>query len=182
LNFTTTTEWDEALWERVEPVYDQAFPQEGRKSDAIIRRMFQRGIAQLHTASSGEAMIGMAITGIDRDIEALLIDYLAVRTDYRSKGLGGLFLNYIRNWAQTDAGCRGIFIEVEAEPGEANLRRIGFWERYGFHLTDYVHQYVWVPEPYRAMYCNFDPARPLPDDGRTLFRSITNFHQRAYLR
>lgn len=75
---------------------------------------------------------------------------------------------------------RGIIVEVEAEETPENLGRIRFWEACGFRLTDYVHPYIWVPEPYRAMALSFPYREPLPLDGRELFAGIIRFHERAY--
>lgn len=173
-------EWDESLWNEVEVIYEEAFPLEGKKSRDIIRRMFAKRMCQLHTLVSGAGIVGMALTGIDQKANALIIDYIAVRKDFRGKGLGRQLLELIKSWASSVAGCTGIIVEVESEPTEENLERIRFWERNGFHLTPYVHQYIWVPEPYQAMYLNFDESNPLPEDGKTLFRSITRFHEKAY--
>ncbi|MBO9606511.1 MAG: GNAT family N-acetyltransferase [Paenibacillaceae bacterium] len=182
MEYRVTAEWDEALWGEAERIYEQAFPRDGKKSRAIIRRMFERGLCRLHTASVGTAVVGMALTGIDRQANALLIDYIAMREDVRGSGNGGRLLDRIKQWAQTEAGCKGIIVEVEAEETEENVRRIRFWERNGFHATEYIHHYIWVPEPYRAMYVNFDERDGLPDDGKALFRCITRFHEQAYRR
>lgn len=182
MEYRVTGEWDEALWGEAERIYEQAFPLDGKKSRAIIRRMFERGLCQLHTFTDGKELVGMALTGVDRQENALLIDYIAVRENFRGSGKGRRFLDRIKQWAQTDEGCKGIIVEVEAEETEENARRIRFWERNGFHLTAYVHQYIWVPEPYRAMYMNFDGQDRLPEDGKALFRCITRFHEQAYRR
>ncbi|TMV47598.1 GNAT family N-acetyltransferase [Paenibacillus mesophilus] len=180
MEYIATDEWDETLWREAERIYNKAFPEHGRKSAEIIRRMFDKGMCTLHTAADRREMVAMALTGIDKQAEALLIDYIAVKEEARGKGYGRTFLSHIRDWAETEAHCRGIIVEVEAEPSEANRRRIRFWERCGFRLTDYVHHYIWVPEPYRAMYLNFHADNPLPGDGEALFRSITRFHRKAY--
>ncbi|MBE1442118.1 GNAT family N-acetyltransferase [Paenibacillus sp. OAS669] len=182
LDYQITDEWDEVLWSSVEPIYEQAFPIGGRKSRDIVRRMFSRKMCQLHTISRGSEFIGMALSGIDKQAGALLIDYLAIRSEVRGEGNGRCFLDRIKEWARTHAECKGIIVEVEAEPTEENQRRVQFWEANGFHLTDYVHQYIWVPEPYRAMYLNFNERDRLPEDGEQLFRSITRFHEKAYRR
>ncbi|CAG7646027.1 hypothetical protein PAESOLCIP111_05082 [Paenibacillus solanacearum] len=181
--YHVTDTWDEARWDAAEPIYEQSFPGDGKKNRGIIRRMFERGMCQLHTIAQGQETVGMALTGFDREADALIIDYLAVRQTMRGSGYGGYMLDRIKQWSRlTDAQCRGIIVEVESDQIEANRRRIRFWEANGFHLTDYIHQYIWVPEPYQAMYCNFDETSPLPKDGETLFRSITRFHERAYRR
>ncbi|MFK7695560.1 GNAT family N-acetyltransferase [Paenibacillus sp. HJGM_3] len=181
MNYYTTSVWQEAVWQQAEPIYNQAFPEHGRKPVAIIRRMFDRGLCQLHIASEPSGRpAAMALSGIDRAAQAVIIDYLAVLPDLRSQGYGTSLLNYIIDWAKKVPGCKGIVVEAEAEPTPANERRIYFWERNGFRLTDYVHHYIWVPEPYRALALSFREEDPLPVDGRLLFRTITRFHQRAY--
>ncbi|UVI29278.1 GNAT family N-acetyltransferase [Paenibacillus spongiae] len=182
LEYRITDEWDQARWNGAERIYEQAFPLDGKKSRDIIRRMFEKGMCQLHTIVQGSETIGMALTGVDHQASALLIDYLAVRQDVRGSGYGRLLLDRIKQWARTIAGCKGIIVEVESEPTEENSRRIHFWETNGFQLTAYVHQYIWVPEPYQAMYVNFDETNRLPEDGKILFRSITRFHEKAYRR
>ncbi|QYR20242.1 GNAT family N-acetyltransferase [Paenibacillus sp. sptzw28] len=180
--YRVTDEWDEARWTAAECIYEQAFPLHGRKSGDIIRGMFEKRMCQLHTISQGSEIVGMALTGIDHRAEALIIDYIAVRKDVRGTGHGRHLLDLIKQWAQTVAECKGIIVEVESEPTVENRQRIHFWETNGFHLTAYVHQYIWVPEPYQAMYLNFDERNRLPEDGKILFRSITRFHQKAYHR
>ncbi len=182
MEYQITDEWDETRWITVEQIYEQAFPLDGKKSRDIIRRMFEKRMCQLHTIAQGSEIVGMALTGIDKQADALLIDYLAVRTDVRGRGYGRLLLDRIKQWTRTAAGCKGIIVEVESEPTEENSRRVHFWEMNGFHLTAYVHQYIWVPEPYQAMYLNFDEMDRLPEDGIMLFRSITRFHEKAYRR
>ncbi|WP_134685076.1 GNAT family N-acetyltransferase [Brevibacillus migulae] len=173
-------EWDEALWGEVEKIYEEAFPLEGKKSRTIIQRMFEKHMCQLHTIAKGSEIIGMALTGIDKKAGALIIDYLAVRKEARGSGNGRRLLDHIKEWARFHTECKGIIVEVEADPTEENRKRIHFWEANGFHLTDYVHSYIWVPEPYQAMYFHFDELDPLPEEGKILFRSITRFHEKAY--
>jgi GNAT superfamily N-acetyltransferase len=180
MEYQTTAEWDEALWLQAEHVYHEAFPEHGRKNRTIIRRMFERGICNLHLLTNGTEVIAMALTGVNKRAKALIVDYIAVRKDHRNKGYGRLFIDYIRTWAETTARCKGILIEVESEPTEENIGRIRFWEQTGFRLTEYVHHYIWVPEPYRAMYLNFHADSPFPDDGEILFSYITEFHKEAY--
>jgi GNAT superfamily N-acetyltransferase len=174
----TTTKWDEALWRKAELVYNEAFPEHGRKKPSIIRRMFERGLCTLHTWTEGNDVAAMALTAINAGV--LIIDYIAVRRDKRGQGWGRACIQDIRDWAQNTAHCHGIVIEVEAEPTQENAERIQFWQQVGFRLTDYVHPYIWVPETYRAMYMNLDAKAPLNDDGRVLFKYITDYHEKAY--
>jgi GNAT superfamily N-acetyltransferase len=178
MEYQTIAEWNEEIWTKAERIYQQAFPKEGRKSRAIIRQMFEKQMCQLHFASENSELIAMALTGVTKKV--LIIDYIAIKEDLRGKGYGRLFMDYIINWAEIIACCTGVVVEVEAEAALENSRRIRFWEACGFHFTEYVHHYIWVPEPYHAMYLNFNPKIPLSEDGKELFRYITQFHEKAY--
>lgn len=175
----TAAEWKEALWRKAEPIYVQSFPEHGRKPEAVVRRMFERRMCRLFTLEEDHGTVAMALAGRDEPTGMLVIDYLAVSREARGRGAGLRFMERLKAWAEAE-GCRGILVEVEAEPTEENLGRIRFWERCGLHLTDYVHTYIWVPEPYRAMYLYFSPEGPEETDGQVLFEAITRFHERAY--
>jgi GNAT superfamily N-acetyltransferase len=192
LEFRTIDEWDETLWNEAEEVYEQAFPAHGRKKRTIIMGMFARKLCRLHTASARgrdglSRVVAMAISAVAEEAGALIIDYLAVRQDLRGQGVGRLFMDYIRRWAVEEMNLDGILIEAETD-GDAgatspeNIARIRFWQACGFTLTDYVHHYTQVPEPYQAMVLRLRPDANLPDDGATLFRYITGFHRQAYRR
>ncbi|MFC4812868.1 GNAT family N-acetyltransferase [Paenibacillus sp. GCM10023250] len=181
MEHVTTEEWNEALWAEAEPIYHEGFPEHGRKPRAIVRRMFERRMCALHLwREQGEAA-AMALTAFDAPTDVLVIDYLAVQRRLRGRGIGLRCVASIRDWAMSvRPGCRGIVIEAEAETTAENAERIAFWQKAGFHATDYVHAYIWVPETYRAMRLGFDPERPLTDDGRELFKAITRYHEKAY--
>ncbi|MCL6458458.1 MAG: GNAT family N-acetyltransferase [Gorillibacterium sp.] len=179
-HYYSTDQWDEALWRQAEPVYHMGFPEHGRKSKTIIQRMFDKRMCRLHAAFDGSELVAMALTGMDLELKALLIDYLTVHTNRRGEGVGHLFLRNIQEQAIHAETCQGIIVEAEAEETPINLQRIRFWESCGFQLTDYVHHYRWVPERYRAMALSFHPDAPLPVDGKELFRAITGFHEQAY--
>lgn len=173
-----TTRWDDALWEEAEPVYKEAFPEHGRKNRALIRSMFERGICMLHTWRKDDKVVAMALTALNAKAHMLIVDYIAVSQEQRGQGVGLACMRDIRNWAANEANCQAIVIEVEAEISMENADRIRFWEKAGFHLTDYVHTYIWVPETYRAMYISLGAIEAY--DGRQLFDMITEYHEKAY--
>ncbi|OZB90563.1 hypothetical protein CJP46_32555 [Paenibacillus sp. XY044] len=178
-----TEHWNEAMWQQAEPIYEEAFPEHGRKTKSIVMRMFERGLCALHVWNDGQAAAAMALTGMDAKENLLVIDYIAVRGSLRGRGAGLACLQDLREWARSKR-CRGIVIEAEADPSEENAGRIAFWEKAGFTQAAYVHSYIWVPETYRAMYLSLDPAHPVEshDGGEELFKSILRFHEKAYRR
>ncbi|WP_405115829.1 GNAT family N-acetyltransferase [Paenibacillus sp. FSL K6-1217] len=181
LEFITIEEWDEALWGRMERIYHEAFPS-GAKTEAILRSMLNRRIGYLHAGVHQGVVVAMAVTGVVGQAadKILIIDYLAVDKALRGAGMGTWMLEQIRAWAVHKHGIRGIIIEAESGTTASHMERIHFWERNGFVLTSYVHQYRMVPEPYQAMMLPLDGTGVVPDDGEALFRYINAFHSKAY--
>lgn len=179
--FTTIEEWDEALWARMERIYHEAF-QSGAKTKAILRSMLDRKIGYLHTGVHHGEVVAMAVTGLEGKAadRILIIDYLAVEQKLRGLGIGTWMLEQLRAWALREHLIKGMIIEAEFGTTEAHQERIQFWERNGFILTSYVHQYRMVPEPYQAMMLPMDTSTHVPHNGEALFRYINAFHKVAY--
>ncbi|MFC0215881.1 GNAT family N-acetyltransferase [Paenibacillus chartarius] len=174
--------WDAAWWAKAEPIYDHAFPKEGRKPERVIRSLLERGVGSLYVLTEEGEPVAMAIAGIVRKHErrALVIDYLAVAARRREEGYGRELIGRLKQQVGQEQPLDMLVIEVEAEDTPDNRGRIRFWQRCGFQLTSYVHTYIWVPEPYRAMVLPLRQGAGVPLDGETLFSYITDFHQRAY--
>lgn len=177
MRFETYDRLDERVWPAARRLYRQAFPD--GKPDGIVQGMFARGLSLLQIGEVDGRVAAMAITGVIRQANALLIDYLAVLPEMRGQGIGTAFVDAIRDWAESSC-LEGLILEAESEASPANERRIRFWERCGFIATSYVHQYIWVPEPYRAMYLPIGQAPNLPRDGEALFRHIGAFHRKSF--
>ncbi|TWT09324.1 N-acetyltransferase [Planomicrobium sp. CPCC 101079] len=180
MNFITVDSWDDQLWQDASPLYMEAFGDKGAKPLKVIKNMFAQGIAELHVAYRESTAIGMALTGKLARERIVIIDYLAIAPKEQSHGLGKSFVDYLKQKAK-DEGYGRIIIEAEAEETADNSRRIHFWQSCGFHLTEYVHHYIWVPEPYLAMHL------PLRADlkkitGEELFVYFNLFHQLSFRR
>lgn len=160
-------------------IYRDAFAAEGRKPDAILKRMFEKSLSLLAVAGQKEAPDAMAICGVLDKPGLLLIDYLAVRAARRGQGLGSQIVEELARLAQ-ERGLRGLLIEAEADATPENEARLRFWEKNGFVRTAYVHQYIWVPEPYLAMLRLFAPGKESLPDGKELFVYISEFHRRSF--
>jgi GNAT superfamily N-acetyltransferase len=181
LNFITVDQWDDELWEKVNPVYQEAFGKSGAKSVKIIRNMFAKKICFLHVVFVDDEVIGMVITGKTTNTQTLLIDYLAVREDLRKQGIGQELLDFIKEWSISEHQFKTMIIEVESDPTPENIERIKFWQKNEFLLTDYIHHYIWVPEPYQAMYCKLDAHAIIPQNGEALFQLIVSFHKESFM-
>lgn len=180
MQFLTIDDWDEHLWKKANIVYQQAFGKTGAKPEKIIRNMFAKKLCFLHLVSKEDEVIGMAMTGIIKNVNALLIDYMAVREDLRGRGVGQCFLNYIKSWCKSKHNLQAIILEVESDGTHENKQRILFWQKNDFLLTTYIHHYIWVPEPYQAMYLKFVANGKLPTNGEELFQYIVQFHKESF--
>ncbi|WP_251550692.1 GNAT family N-acetyltransferase [Neobacillus muris] len=180
VEFKTFEGWHQEIWEKVRPIYEQAFSNRGGKPEKVIRYMLLKGISSLHIAYIGDRAVGMALTGCLNGGRALVIDYLAVDQDYRNQGIGRKLVAYIKRWATEKGLFDSIIIEIEADHSDENSKRRHFWEECHFTLTDYVHHYIWVPEPYQAMYLPLVPASNVPVEGKALFRYIGKFHKESF--
>jgi ribosomal protein S18 acetylase RimI-like enzyme len=180
VKFITIDHWDDELWKKANIIYLEAFGKSGAKSEKIIRNMFAKGICFLHVLFINDEIVGMAITGKLKNTNALLIDYLAVRISKRKQGIGQRLLDYIKEWSISEQQLGAVVIEVESDPTPENLARINFWQKNEFLLTDYIHHYIWVPEPYKAMFCKLDGHSKIPLNGEALFQLIVQFHKESF--
>lgn len=179
LKFQTIDYWDEQIWTKAGNIYHQAFEAKGPKPEKVLRNMFQKGIGFLHIGWENEEVVTVAISGRIKGNSFAIIDYLAVCPKDRNKGIGRQMVNYIIKYF-TSLALDRIIIEVEAENSSENQNRITFWEKCGFTLTDYIHPYIWVPEPYQAMYLNLHPKAAIPSSGKELFSYIGKIHKKSF--
>ena len=177
MKYQTYDQWNDEIWADAGFIYKQAFKDKGAKPEEIIRNMFQKGICYLHVGYMEDRIVAMAITGKFTEMDALLIDYLAVHPDFQSQGLGKKMVDYIHEWSLSNFDA--LIIEVEAEKTPVNMKRIHFWQKCGFTLTDYIHHYIWVPEPYRAMYIQTN-SKHVEFSGEELFKHIGKFHKASF--
>jgi len=175
LRFSTLSVWDERAWKQVEPIFDEAFPPQGRKTARMVRKIVETSAGFLHIGLENDRPVAMAVTGKLPELNALLIDYIAVASAAQSRGIGSAMTAFLADEASS-RGYGALVIEIEADVTAENAARERFWTSAGFVRTDYVHAYRWVPEPYRALYKELRPDAALPHDGEALFRSITSFH------
>ena len=169
---------DDRYWPGALDLYRQAFP-EG-KPERILVATFRKQMAYLHVVNDERGVMAMAITGKVAQGKLLLIDYLTVRADRQGKGIGQAFLREIQCWATEELSAEGLLIEVEYGNTQEDVNRSRFWQQCGFVLTEYIHKYIWVPEPYQAMYLPLTSDADIPKDGRKLFKYIGDFHEKAF--
>ncbi|MEH7108621.1 GNAT family N-acetyltransferase [Bacillus sp. JJ1764] len=179
MEFRTYDYWDDKIWAEAGPIYEKAFAGKGAKPEKVIRNMFKKQICFLQIGLIDEKAVAIALTGKLPGNHGLVIDYMAVREDWQHLGIGREMVDRIKYWAISKNEIERMMIEVEAESTAENLSRIHFWENCGFSLSDYVHHYIWVPEPYKAMYLDLVPGTFL-QSGKELFQYIGQFHKFSF--
>ncbi len=133
------------LLDQVETLYLEAFPAAERKPFSMLEEMQRQGLGEiLAMTDDNEAFLGLAV--VLRRGDLVLLDYLAVAPEGRSRGVGS---ETLRQLAARFAGSR-LLIEIEL-PDEAaannsqRLRRRQFYLRAGFAELDVRVSLAGVP-------------------------------------
>lgn len=122
------------------------FPPEEVKPLKNIQRMWEdhayQGLAlyESEECHGTEGLIGYAFFAMAEDIPMLLLDYYAVLEEYRSQGVGGIFLQEMKNYLPE---YEGILLETEdiehaqnEEERTIRQRRDRFYTRNGVQATN----------------------------------------------
>lgn len=133
------------------------FPEDERKPVSAIRRMAMEGIYAgygLYLRKEPDKLLGYAFFTVLLDEGCCLLDYFAIMEDYRSHGIGSLFLQCIRSYFPD---LPGFLIESEdpdfaGNPSEYSIRckRLAFYERNGAIFTGIKASVFGVP--YRLLF------------------------------
>lgn len=181
MEYITTNQWDENLWQKARDIYNVAFGEHATKPEKIIKNMFVKGLSALHVLVEQEEVLSIALTGSMPGSSVLLLDYLAVQKKLRGHGIGKDFFDYIKRWAHSQTHYKRILVEVECDETPENQARIHFWEKCGFQLLDdYKHRYKWGPQHYMAMvlYLKSKPDTSLK--GEDCLKLMAAFHKESY--
>lgn len=120
---------------REEMVFD--FPKSELKSLEAMHRMMDRGLYEPLAAVEDGETLGYAMMWLSPEPDSALLDYLGVLRGKRDRGLGGQLLGLLQG------RYRQLFGEAETPDSEnqkendLRRRRLGFYERNGFRITDY---------------------------------------------
>ncbi|EEB35891.1 hypothetical protein ANHYDRO_01244 [Anaerococcus hydrogenalis DSM 7454] len=120
----------------INDLYIEAFPKAERKPMDQIIKVCQNGYGRIIPILMDDEFVGMFIT-LDSDGDnTLLIDYFAIKSDYRGLSLGSKAIELLNEMEN-----KTIIIEIEPCVNEAsNLlqrqKRKKFYENLGFKQTD----------------------------------------------
>lgn len=135
MNLTLSNSYLKYLNE-INDLYIEAFPKAERKPMDQIIKVCQNGYGRIIPILMDDEFVGMFIT-LDSDGDnTLLIDYFAIKSDYRGLSLGSKAIELLNEMEN-----KTIIIEIEPCVNEAsNLlqrqKRKKFYENLGFRQTD----------------------------------------------
>ena len=133
----TVYPWSPIFW-RVKSLYESSFPPIERISLVWMIWMALVGKADFLAYFDGDTFCGFSYSL--HSTEAYYLFFLAVSEDLHSQGYGKKILAEV---AEKAAG-RPIFLVIEPldeeqDNYENRLRRLAFYEKNGYHLTDYLY-------------------------------------------
>lgn len=124
-----------AYREQLYALYERAFPEEEKKPQALLEKLYEQGREELLAVVEEDRFIGLAINTIYG--EEALLDYFAIEESYRSSGYGGKAIRALLKHFED----RTYIFEIEmqdptAENAADRARRKAFYLRNGLKETN----------------------------------------------
>ena len=135
MNLTLSNSYLEFL-DEINNLYIEAFPKSERKPMKQIIKVCQNGYGRIIPILLDDEFVGMFITLDSDGDDILLIDYFAIKSDYRGLSLGSKAIELLNKMEN-----KTIIIEIEPCVSDANnllqrQKRKKFYENLGFKQTD----------------------------------------------
>ncbi len=128
-------------------IYVESFPPSERIDFTTLVEGISDGKRWLFAAKTDDILTGFAITNSLLSADCHLLEYMAVKKEFRNQAIGSLLLRTVADVLHSQANVAGLIIEVEADnvvdPHERDLRRrrIQFYERNGARLVECAPRY-----------------------------------------
>ncbi|MBI5649713.1 MAG: GNAT family N-acetyltransferase [Chloroflexi bacterium] len=128
-------------------LYESSFPASERADfDALIASV-ARGERLHFIATTNDDLVGFALLFPLRDTDAILLEYFAVASSQRGRGIGSEILQRVVGRLREPRAETGIILEVESDTeGDSaeharRARRIAFYERNGARVIEHARNY-----------------------------------------
>lgn len=160
--------------EQLKILYNEAFPRSERKPFSVIEKNERSGKTEILSLYDGK-FCGLVITAMYKDVA--LVDYFAVRRDFRGQGIGSTAIPLIRERYKN----KKLFLEIE-RPDDNNAesqksRRKSFYLRNGLRCADINLRLFGVPMEILSF--GEDITR---DDCKALYRKLYGRFYKAFIR
>lgn len=135
MNLTLENSYTNYL-DEIKKLYIEAFPKAERKPMEQILKVCQDGLGRIIPILLDDDFVGMFITLDSNKDDTLLIDYFAIKDDYRGLSLGSKSIELLNKTEN-----KTIIIEIEPCHEEAEniiqrKKRKKFYKNLGFRQTD----------------------------------------------
>ncbi len=125
----TDNEFNDAI-----KIYEEAFPEGEKRPIEDIKRNIEENHEKMFIAMDNGVPVIFSMIWPVRDSDFLFLDYIAVRKDYRGRGIGSLFLQRIFDISENNDFNHMIFEVENPEEGDnkkQRMARIKFYRRAG---------------------------------------------------
>lgn len=141
-------------FDEVYAIMDQAFPDVEMRTYEEQKRLLKDPSYTIYIEEDETAQI-CAFLGVWELEDIIFIEHLAVASTMRGSGIGRVFLQSF-----LQAMKKPMVLEVEHPESDIAKRRIGFYQRLGFHLHEqfYLQPPLRSDAPYYPLYLMSYPA------------------------
>ncbi|HIH59900.1 MAG TPA: GNAT family N-acetyltransferase, partial [Ferroplasma sp.] len=109
----TDNEFNDAI-----KIYEEAFPEGEKRPIEDIKRNIEENHEKMFIAMDNGVPVIFSMIWPVRDSDFLFLDYIAVRKDYRGRGIGSLFLQRIFDISENNDFNHMIFEVENPEEGD----------------------------------------------------------------
>ena len=139
LSFHQISNINDIYFEKAITIYDESFPSNEKQPLSLIRKRVTENISSLFVGLLNDKVACMALLWDFKDLEFVLLDYMAVDKEHRNNKIGAIFFKYLSDTINT---CnKHMIIEAEnylfGNNRELRKKRINFYIKNGaFILRD----------------------------------------------
>lgn len=127
----------ESFWK----IYEESFPPDERRSKEQQLEIFNADNYEVIEIKDESENLLVGFIAYWEFEEFIFVEHFAVASSQRGKGIGGKYLNDF-----VAKHTKPIVLEVEPPIDEMTKKRVVFYERLGWHLSDFQHiQKAYVP-------------------------------------
>lgn len=185
--FTELTDISSSAFQEATDIYTESIPAPERQSTDILKQRIRSGKEHLFIGYVANKVALMALLYPLTDTPFILLDYLAVKQDYRKQGLGSEFLKRICRI--TGFKNKLFLMEVEdpkkGPDQETRQQRIYFYRKNGAKILKNLH-YILPPlqgnTPTEMVLLVLAQNRPVWLSGDAIKELLTQIYKELYSR
>lgn len=116
-------------------IYVNSFPPNERHTEEVVKRRLEKGLYKMFAGHLNDKVVAMALIYPLKNTDFILFDYMAVKREDRSKGIGTELVKALLNILRKDLNDKYLILEVENPKYGNNKiereRRVKFYRQFG---------------------------------------------------